>query len=291
MNETQAALLSMYKDVKRVLERNGIEFYCHFGTALGAVRHSGFIPWDDDIDLVVWEKDIPEVNRALSEGLDPSDYYYHIPSADNHPHVISLEKGEEGLINRDAPFIDIFPISDYPSGKARRILTDAMIWGDNISIYALDRVKSPAIHRRLRWTHESFSKLARMTAGEKCRLTTIHSTEFKDYIFKKEDYGKSVMHAFEDTEIPLPQEWDRMLEHMFGDYMTPPPEGGRKGAGGFPCGAYIDFVSERKGRGTLACPELPSERRTERHSPLPTDSRCAPRAESSRGGLRRWASR
>ncbi len=116
-----------------------------------------------------------------------------------------------------------------------------MIWGDNISIYALDRIRSPAIHRRLKWTHEAFYRLAHMAAGGKCGLTTVYSTEFKGYIFRKEDYGRPVMHAFEDTEIPLPQGWDRMLEHMFGDYMTPPPEGQRKGAGGFPCGAWIDF--------------------------------------------------
>ena len=182
MNDDQKALLSMYKDIKEILERSGITFYCHFGTALGAVRHSGFIPWDSDIDLVVWERDMPEVDRILGRELDPAEYYYHIPSADNHPHVISMEKGADGLKNRDAPFIDIFPISDYPSGKARSIAADAMIWCDNISVFVLDRIKSPALHRSLRWTNRAFLKLAHMASGRGCGLTTIYSTQFKEYI-------------------------------------------------------------------------------------------------------------
>lgn len=45
MNDTQSTLLTMYEDIRKILEANGITFYIHFGTAIGALRHNGFIPW------------------------------------------------------------------------------------------------------------------------------------------------------------------------------------------------------------------------------------------------------
>ena len=74
MNEIQTTLLGMYKDVKTILDEHGIRFYVHFGTAIGTLRHNGFIPWDDDIDLFIWRKDLDEVNRVLSAELDPRRY-------------------------------------------------------------------------------------------------------------------------------------------------------------------------------------------------------------------------
>ena len=69
MNDVQSTLLEMYKDVKSVLEENEIKFYVHFGTAIGAVRHDGFIPWDDDIDIAVWREDIPRIDRSCPKAL------------------------------------------------------------------------------------------------------------------------------------------------------------------------------------------------------------------------------
>ncbi len=246
MNEVQTRLLRMYEEVRRSLDKHGIAFYGFFGTALGTVRHGGFIPWDDDIDLVVQREDLPAVAAALREDLDPERYYYHEPSADDHPHVMDLSKGEESLRDRTALFIDIFPLCEYPDGTFRKAVEDAAIWGDNLAIYALDRVKSEAIHKGLRWTHRFFSKLADMAAGPGCGKVTVRSTQFKEYVFPKECFGNPVRRPFEGTEIPLPEKWDAMLTKLYGDYMTPPPEPERKGAGGFPCSVLLDYRRDKK---------------------------------------------
>lgn len=250
MNETQSTLLGMYKDVKAILEENGIPFYVHFGTAIGAVRHNGFIPWDDDIDIAVWRKDLPRIDKILSEGLDPDRYYYHISSADTHPHVIRRDGDlRRSLKERNAPFIDLFPIDGYPEGGFRQRLCNACIWGDVGSVWAIDHTDSVGIHRLVRWIPGMFERMADRLVEKDSDLTVILATQFKDYIFPREYYGEPIYHRFEDTEVPLPAKWHEILTEMFGDYMTPPPEDQRTGAGGFPCGAYKDYIMDlRSGR-------------------------------------------
>ena len=88
MTEVSKILLEMYKDIKKILDKHEITFYIQYGTAIGALRHNGLIPWDDDIDILVWEKDMEEINEVLSRELDSKKYYYHIQKDDTQPHVI-----------------------------------------------------------------------------------------------------------------------------------------------------------------------------------------------------------
>ena len=247
MNDVQSALLSMYKDIMKVLNSHGIRFYVQYGTAIGVLRHKGFIPWDDDIDILVWEEDLPMVNKVLSEELDPDLYYYHIPTADTHPHVISRgDDLETGLKSRKAPFIDIFPIDLYPDGKIRRKLANTLIWLNVGTIWAIDHVKSIPLHRAICWIPDVFKKLELWVANDGSGMTVVYSTGFGHCIFPGHYYGVPTWHQFEDTEAPLPAEIDRMLTHIFGDYMTPPPEDKRVGAGGFPCSVVKDYLMEKK---------------------------------------------
>ncbi|MGN0138089.1 MAG: phosphorylcholine transferase LicD [Candidatus Methanomethylophilaceae archaeon] len=247
MNDVQSTLLEMYKDVKNILEENGITFYVHFGTAIGTVRHDGFIPWDDDIDVAVWREDIPLIDKVLSEGLDREKYYYHISSADTHPHVIrKCDDFETSLKERKAPFIDLFPIDRYPRGNLRRKLCNMCIWGDVGSVWAIDHTDSIPLHKIVKWIPGVFERMADRIVEDDSDLTVVLATQFKDYIFPRDYYGKPIYHRFEDTEVPLPEKCHEILTAMFGDYMTPPPEDKRTGAGGFPCGAYKDYLMDRK---------------------------------------------
>ena len=247
MNQAQERLLSMYKDMKAVLDAHGIVFYVQYGTAIGALRHNGFIPWDDDIDVLVWEDDLPRVSEVLSKELDSGRYYFHVPTADTHPHVIWRgDDLDRSLEDRTAPFIDIFPIDRYPSKPMRQRFANAMIWGNVGSIWAIDHVRSVTLHRALCWVPRMFKRLAHWANDEGTDMSVVYSTGFGHCIFPASFYGTPTMHVFEDSEVPLPEHIHEMLTHIFGDYMTPPPEDKRTGAGGFPCSIVKDRILERR---------------------------------------------
>lgn len=241
VNETQSILLRMYKDIRSVLDRNGIKFYVQYGTAIGALRHDGFIPWDDDIDLLIWYEDMEKVNDVLSKELDPSLYYYHIPTADNHPHVVwKGDDLEASLRDKTAPFIDLFPIEPYPEGRIRRAFANLFILGNVGCIWAIDHISSHAVHRMLSWSPEFFRRMEHRVAGRTSK-TVVFCTDWKTGIFPADSYDEASMHVFEDTDVPLPKDIDMMLTSLFGDYMTPPPEDKRTGALGFPCSILKDW--------------------------------------------------
>jgi len=70
MTDNHRILLDAYKDIAAILDRHQITYYAAFGTAIGAVRHSGIIPWDDDLDIAILCKDLDKVNRVMCEELD-----------------------------------------------------------------------------------------------------------------------------------------------------------------------------------------------------------------------------
>ena len=120
MNETQSRLLSMYKDISKILDAHGIRYYLCYGSAIGAVRHDGFIPWDDDMDIWVWQEDLANIKKYLQSELDPKHYYYHDSKADTHPHVIY--RGDEKVVVQYLDMGDTY-LSDLigSSGIGRRL--------------------------------------------------------------------------------------------------------------------------------------------------------------------------
>ncbi len=121
MTENHDALLQAYKDIARLFDGAGIRYYAAYGTAIGALRHKGFIPWDDDLDIAIYADDLDRASEVLSGGLDPEKYYYHVPSADSHPHVIvKTPDFDAALREHRVTFIDIFLLLDYPDSAVRR---------------------------------------------------------------------------------------------------------------------------------------------------------------------------
>lgn len=255
----------MYKDLTGALDRHGIVHYAVYGTAIGALRHRGFIPWDDDLDIAVWEEDLPAIEEAVKSELDPSKYFYHRPLGDTHPHLVYRGPGFElALRNGTAPFIDIFPIIRYPQGRARRFFAFFAAWGIHITLTTLDLMGSLRGYRAMLTAPDSLKRVLSMLPEPNTDCTAVLTTKFHSELFPRGWYGEPRRIPFEDTETPIPAEADRMLTTEFGDYMTPPLEDQRTGCRGFPLNIYKDYLLEakpegrRKTRGRIIEVQLPA---------------------------------
>lgn len=247
MEDEQKILLEMLKDISRIFEENSIRYYVMFGTAIGALRHDGFIPWDNDIDLVIFEEDYARAGEMLAHNLDKEKYYYHVPSADTHSHVIY--KGSdflESLAKKTAPFIDLFAIGGYPVSRVRMAMFDVFMFLSTCMIVVTDGVKSMFLHKAVSKTPSIFRKLAKYVVESNTGNSVVISFDFRKNRFPQGYYGTPIMHRFEDTYVPLPEKIDEMLKSIYGDYMTPPPEDKRCGASGFPTSVMKDYLMQQK---------------------------------------------
>ena len=244
MNDEQKQLLDMYKAVAKIFDDHGIRYFGMFGTELGAIRHGGFIPWDNDIDIIVFSDDMPYIIELMNTELDQDKYYYHQPRADCHPHVIVKTKDfEKDLKEQKAIFLYLFLYYPYPDGWFRKKIFNLMATGSYITTYMLESAKSMTSYRLFNKVPRIFEKIALMVIKTDHKKIGHFVPTFLDDIYDDDDFREPLIRDFEDTKLPIPMDWEKYLLINFGkNYMTPPPPENRTGAHGYPVGAYYDYI-------------------------------------------------
>lgn len=121
------AILNIYKDVAALCDKNGLVYMMSGGTCLGAIRHQGFIPWDDDLDIMMPRKDYDKLICLLEEGELGEKYEYTYPNAKTDANTIFLKIFRKGskdveLANMNTPFpkgifLDVFALDAVPKSK------------------------------------------------------------------------------------------------------------------------------------------------------------------------------
>lgn len=234
MNAIQSLLLEMMKDFDWAMRKEGVKYYAAYGTALGVVRHKGFIPWDDDIDVFIFPEDIPAFERAM-ERLSP-EYVLQKPNTLDWPdafYKIKLDGSfvKEGKYHNSrlnhGLFIDIFVLMGVPDSKPRRFLHDIfaniyhvldMMTGKCIGKPAMD-----PIQKFLLLNIKFMGKLMDMLLdNEDSEWVLLRNTDWSR--FRRCYFEDTVDMDFEDMKMMMPSRYDEMLTYYFGDYMTPPPE-------------------------------------------------------------------
>ena len=239
----QAALVRLLQEFDRVCKALDIPYVLFAGTLLGAVRHQGFIPWDDDLDVLMWREDY---NRFLAEApavLDTDAFYLQPEFSEHWPLFFSkLRLNGTTCLEKIHPkdpqmhqgiYIDIFPCD-----RARKTTL-----GRRMQFAASKVVIAKALDRR-GYDTDSTAKKVLMAL---CRL--LPQQPFLRFVQRgKADgelahtflagarrYGKNVIPrrwltqrcevTFEGGTYPAPADYDDCLRMLYGDYMTlPPPE-------------------------------------------------------------------
>ena len=255
MKRAWAAQLEVLEEVKRVCGILGIKFFADWGTLLGAVRHHGFIPWDDDMDIAMLRKDYM---RFLSEAPALLEKYYEIKSVYNDPEDDTIKariiNGRHICFEPDflekfhgCPYvvgIDIFPVDNITDDKKaldkqieslRFLLRTAESvpekgsYGTEVLglMKKIEKTFGIPVNYNNRLKHELkkiydivCSLYQDENSAEVCSM--IDFAEGWDYHAKREWYEDICELSFENTTIPVPEGYDGLLQIKYGkEYMTP----------------------------------------------------------------------
>lgn len=251
-----SVLLDMYKDINSVCERHDIRLIAAGGTALGAIRHHGFIPWDDDMDLFMFREEFEKLSTFFPSEL--GDRYYLLAPGSKQgancflPRIIKKGTTLLGMIDESAPYphgiyIDI-NILEYASenallfklkslgANARRFISYSVYWNQykSESLKAYMRESKGAKYYKLRMAlgkffsfrsaENWFASFDKYVQGKQSKVVTVPSGT-KRYGGERLDIDvvnplKKV--PFEDTEIYVFNNYDWYLSNLYGDYMKIP---------------------------------------------------------------------
>lgn len=248
IEEIKKIQLEILKYVDQFCSQNNIKYALGYGTLIGAVRHKGFIPWDDDIDIIMRRNDYNRFIELFSKETGRYKVWSHnlqtdypIPYAKVTDEKTLKLEGTNYYVERGVD-IDVFPLDDLPNDektvdkvfKKLRILS---------AIYILKQIKYSA---KRKWYKNLLLCLGRIAffwypmkklvadisnnaqfyngcLGDKCAQLVDFSTGIKE-IMPRSYTDSFVEMQFEDCCFPVPIEYDAYLRGIYGNYMELPPK-------------------------------------------------------------------
>ena len=259
LRRLQLTELGILKKFDAMCEKHGLTYIAAYGTALGAIRHKGIIPWDDDIDVCMPRKDYERLAELVPQEFGENYTLLNAQIDPNYPFGTSriMLKGTEFrmLSMKNCPcelgiFLDIFCLDDLPEDekKRKRMIRKCFVLEKmcilritpfpnspyrgikRVIVYGCCAVASlllkpfpkKALHK---WLRDSMSKYRDCGSGYYGIL--LGMTPSKD-VYPRDMLFPIQRVPFEDTLIPIPNDAHGMMRQVYGDtYMTPPPEGKR----------------------------------------------------------------
>lgn len=256
LNEIQKASLGVLLKFHEICEKHNLTYYLAYGTLIGAVRHGGFIPWDDDVDVWMPRDDFDRFKAICNEeNMQPyklctrsntKNYTYYIPRFANmeYKYVTTSKNVKDFDIG---VFLDIYPLDNYPDEeKKEKLFKKIDKINRNYAIYVNGRSSSNVlktffkilIHFVLRLAHNNhyssnvdnkIDKLikANTISNDKLGMYAWESTVDGKYAYKKEYFNNKMLMKFEEYKFWVPKEYDEILKYYYGNYMELPPENER----------------------------------------------------------------
>lgn len=249
LRKLQLCQLHILEEIDRICEAEGLTYYLFGGSAIGAVRHGGFIPWDDDLDIAMYRKDYERFKKVMIESHTDRFFLQSSETDPDYPRVIAKvrlkgtvqqERSYENLACDNGIYIDVFPI-DYasrPDGVGMWLRGKVVRW-----CFAYKTVRcgsnnghNMGLKRALRWVAHCIpakwiDKLMDYVCTKDNDVPREYSTIFlsgygwKRQMHRTETIGQGKKIRFETGMFNAPSDIDTFLRKIYGDYMRlPPPE-------------------------------------------------------------------
>ncbi len=256
LKELHNVLLDILSTVDDICTENDIPYMLGGGTMLGAVRHHGFIPWDDDVDICIWRKDYPKIREALKENLPsymklvepqdmfPSfyDFICRIQDTRYHWHTETEEDVFYGNM-QNYVCVDIFFI-DYAGNSIKDVNTMALkrkiVYGLAMGHrYTVHHEKYSILEKAQSFILSSIGKLLPMhkiydwyyriadkynDIPTKYCMVTNDLLKYMTLPYESAWFQGSVRMPFEDRELPVQVGYHEKMTLQYGDYMQPPKD-------------------------------------------------------------------
>ena len=261
IRETQEAALEVLKTITELCDQLSCRYFLAYGTLLGAVRHKGFIPWDDDVDIMMPRPDHDKLCAYFKEHKDdyPHLRLFNYDECPEYPYMITRFSDNRFMLVEEneksygmGVFIDIYPLDGlgdtkkdaYKKAKKADILSSFCYQASRTRFVAETNtrglktlkiiVKYPMyiiariigkdfFQKRLKnLKYQNYDTSQYVGCG-------VWIVGYKEDTYKKEWFDKLVKARYEQYEFYIPQEYDKILTFIYRDYMQLPAEKDRIG--------------------------------------------------------------
>ncbi len=259
IKETQMVSLEILHTIAEICEKKGFRYALIYGTLIGAVRHHDYIPWDDDVDIMMPRPDYDKLLDYLRVHISeyPNLKMFNREECREYPYMITRISDDryEIVMRNEKPFgmgvfIDIYPYDGL--GQTKEEAVKYGLRGDRMSSlcyqatrehFAIETTTS-LIRKIIKFPVYVFSKMIgkeyfQNKLEKLARVKDYDSSEYigcviwlswgeKD-IFPRKWFDETIKMPFGKYEFRVPKEYDKVLRHEYGDYMQLPPEKDRIG--------------------------------------------------------------
>lgn len=258
IRDVQLAEMAVAKHFIDICSANDFEYVALGGTVLGAIRHKGFIPWDDDLDFGLIRSDYDEFRERVLNNPDSDFIVRDFTVGNNHDYPMKLESTRLEIIDDSKektvikhPWVDIFPIDGMPDSTVgykmhgwnllvARALFKLSQLHENVSVENPNRTTierviislgkflplDKILSERRMFSH--LDKVMRAYGSDtSTKLINFMGAYKLRESFPRAYYTDTVLKTFEDIKIRVPRDYDKYLSQMYGDYLQLPPEADR----------------------------------------------------------------
>jgi len=255
LRDAQNLMVEILKEVHKICEKHNIKYFLDAGTLIGAVRHKGFIPWDDDLDIGMLREDYIKFLEIAKTELpkhlflqtfenDENYDIYQVPCKIRYNGTLFIQKViAENSNMHNGIYIDVLPYDSLPKKmsvyKFQRKISNFLI-----KCFVRMREIPEKLSFKNKITHtlykivvsilkdkgrmKIFDKLIKWNDVNSPYMAYGLDTPWSEYIYKKEDFFDLTKLEFEGEYFYVPGNTHNVLTQLYGDYMTPPKEEDRE---------------------------------------------------------------
>ncbi len=251
LRQIQMIQVEMLVEVDRICKKCGIKYNIIAGTLLGAVRHGGYIPWDDDADVAFLRPEYEKFRQAVKIELDTSRFYFQDDRRTKgyrwgygklrRKNTLFLREYQEHMPYKQGVFIDIFPLDGVPDNYMLRSIKNfecfcirKILWSKVGQVKEKNLLKRQwykilvKIPENKIWRH--YYKMVIHASKKKTRMVRIFMfpTPNREYGYYRDWYENSKEFMFEGKVFQGIKDYDSYLNFKFGEYRKLPPVENRK---------------------------------------------------------------